>query len=543
MVFRMARPTGRNGTVNQVYRRRIPADVRRILEGLPDTYRREGWGADEITITLGTSDARLASAEFARISHEVERRIAALRAGVQALSLKQAVALAGVLYGSFAEAFEDDPGPVEAWHRVLALNRDDRRARAFDKVAGSTGMTARREFPGMENRFDRLVNIFLGSEALIVDEQSRELLINEFNRALDEAATKLLRNAEGDFRPDPNAERFPPWRNERPQPPTVKLSLADLFDRWAAHPEQANTAPRTKARYKGVFAAASRFLRHPDAASIKADDLQAYVEARMADGPGKLTPRAARDVHKAALSSVFAWADGKKLVAGNPAAGVRIKVTKEKRLRAKEASDQETRQLVAAALAVPRSAAAGGLEAAKRWCPLIALYTGCRIGEACQLRRQDVLMADDLPMIRITPEAGNVKSGEPRDVPIHPRLVELGFLEFVETAPGGAPLFFDRARRRNMKAATPQAELVAADLATWARSNGLGDPLLLRPLHALRHRFMSLARSAKIEDQYVVALTGHEPGNVNRRYGSYPASVLHREIRRLQPCDVEASPP
>ena len=62
MLFRMARPTGRNGTVNQLYRKRIPADVKKILNGLPDAYRLDGWGADEITITVGTSDARRASA-------------------------------------------------------------------------------------------------------------------------------------------------------------------------------------------------------------------------------------------------------------------------------------------------------------------------------------------------------------------------------------------------------------------------------------------------------------------------------------------------
>ena len=243
-------------------------------------------------------------------------------------------------------------------------------------------------------------------------------------------------------------------------------------------------------------------------------------------------------MHKAAVSSVFGWAKGKGIVPANPAEGIKIKVRKKQSLRPKEASDTEARDLSLAALAMPPQATAGTMDAAKRWCPLIALYTGCRIGEACQLRKVDVIEEGGLPMLRVTPEAGDVKDGEARRLPVHSRLVELGFLAFVKAAPDG-PLFYGARQQRKAKASTPQYELVAADLATWGRANGLGDPLLLKPLHALRHRFMTLARRAAVDEQYVVAITGHEPGNENRRYGEFPAAVLHREIEKLRPVDVE----
>ena len=113
MVFRMPRPTARPGTANRLYRRRIPEDVRRILDRLPDSYRPTGWGAGEITITLGTSDARKAAAEHARIADQVEQHMQGLRAGPRTLTRRQAVALAGVLYTGFTEA-----GMVEPQHDV-----------------------------------------------------------------------------------------------------------------------------------------------------------------------------------------------------------------------------------------------------------------------------------------------------------------------------------------------------------------------------------------------------------------------------------------
>ncbi|WP_291336806.1 hypothetical protein [Albidovulum sp.] len=43
-------------------------------------------------------------------------------------------------------------------------------------------------------------------------------------------------------------------------------------------------------------------------------------------------------------------------------------------------------------------------------------------------------------VIRITPDAGTVKAGDYRDVPLHRQIVELGFFDYVKAAAPG-PLF------------------------------------------------------------------------------------------------------
>lgn len=545
MVLRMARPVTRKGTANPSFRKRIPADVKRLLDGLPEPYRPKGWGKEEIVITLGTADRRRAAAEYARVFAEVEQRFADIRRGARMLTQKDIVALAGEAYRAFAGTLENNPGDPETWAAALEANEAARQGEL-----GAAGLMIGAEVnvkraAAMRDRFGTFTDGFLAHHGLILDAPTRARFMLELSKSLDDATRKLKRNAEGDYSPDKAAERFPAWEpNETAKADASgpKLTLAALFERWERHPEQAGQARRTVSRYKGVLAALAEFAKNPDACRVSFDDVSRYLEARMtAEGGARLTPRAARDVHKAAISSVFGWALGKKLVPLNPAEGIRIKVAKPKRLRPKEASDAEVWELTRAALATPPEAAAGTLDAAKRWCPLIALYTGCRIGEACQLRKSDFLDEGGLPMLRVTPEAGDVKDGEARRLPVHSRLVELGLVKFINAAPDG-PLFYGSRQRRKAKSGTPQYELVAADLATWGRANGLGDPLLLRPLHALRHRFMTLARRVAMEEQYVTAITGHEPGTENRRYGQFPADTLHREVEKLRPDMVEGRP-
>lgn len=549
-VVRMARPVQRKGTSNGQFRLAIPADVQGILAKLPTSYRPRGWGKAEITLTLGTADKRQMAAEHARIRSEVEARFATLRYGPRTLSQKDAVALAGEVYDGFAKGGEDDPGSSSTWRQVLAAN-DAARYGDFGlaplKIVGDAA--ARRE--SMNERFGGMADAVLAAKCLIVDEESRWKLIEAIARALDDAARKLEKNAEGDYSPDPAAQRFPKWQGDDSATAAQgniaglgggrkKLPLPALFEQWAQHPEQATQAAATVSRYRGVFTAAATFLRNPDARGVTTADIRSYIEGRMKDEASPLMPRTARDVHKAALSAVHNWAVGKGIVPSNPAADVAIKVRRERRVRDKDATDEEARTIADAAIAVAReTAVARTLAAALRWCPLLCLYTGCRIGEATQLRREDVSEIDGVWALRITPEAGTVKAGEARYAPVHPRLVELGFLAFVESAAAPGPLFFDPATRRRKDAVTPQGQLVASKVGQWARENGLGDPTLTKPLHALRHRFMTLARRAGIEEQYVEQVVGHSSGRMNRDYGGYPPGVLAREVGKLSAAMVE----
>lgn len=71
------------------------------------------------------------------------------------------------------------------------------------------------------------------------------------------------------------------------------------------------------------------------------------------------------------------------------------------------------------------------------WLPLIGYFTGARTNEIAQLDTIDIKVIDGHPCIDFCAddpksfEAKRIKSGEARHVPIHPKLIELGLLDYV----------------------------------------------------------------------------------------------------------------
>ena len=126
---------------------------------------------------------------------------------------------------------------------------------------------------------------------------------------------------------------------------------------------------------------------------------------------------------------MFTWAVRHKKAAHNPFAGCVVEVPRAKVTRetGRAFTEAEAVTILRAALTTPINPKQP-FTAAKRWVPWIAAYTGARAGELTQLRRQDVESRPGVGwVIRITPEAGTVKTGEVRVVPLHADLVKQGF--------------------------------------------------------------------------------------------------------------------
>lgn len=69
------------------------------------------------------------------------------------------------------------------------------------------------------------------------------------------------------------------------------------------------------------------------------------------------------------------------------------------------------------------------------WVPLIQLFTGARVNEVCQLECANFTTFEGIPTVSITDEGENqsVKAeASIRHIPLHPDLVNLGLLDFVE---------------------------------------------------------------------------------------------------------------
>src|SRR5262245_36993136 len=267
--------------------------------------------------------------------------------------------------------------------------------------------------------------------------------------------------------------------------PAALRTPSQLFEAWC---HERRPAGSTMRRWRGIFLALDAW---PTPILTKADAVAWKASLVTADR----SPRVVNEVWLVAARTVYGWADANEMVANNPFKGVSVAVSKRPgQRREKELREHEWRTILRATLAPQDPQAAPWTARLRRWGPWIMGYTGARGGEVTQLRAEDVIEVEGVgPCVAITPEAGTVKTGQARTVPLHEHLVAQGFVEVVKSV-GTGPLFYrppgESPRPSPRRGPNPRPPAVKAReaLAAWVRSLGVDDPGI-SPNHAWRHLF------------------------------------------------------
>jgi integrase len=511
MVLSMNRPWKHPKSGVYYYRKAIPDDLRKLYP--PGKNGKQPW---EEKRTLNTKSPAEARVLHAQVSADVEAKWASLRKGVVVLSQKQVVALAGEAYAELVARFRDEPHEASIWTAVL-------KAKASWRTAGK-----------LEQWIGPSVDELLGRKGLKVDAVSRSRLLVAYHDAVVQAVALLKRHAEGDYTPDPMANRFPTW--ERPEGADVPsasggISLRGLVADWWAEARAAHMKPSTHEGYRASVEKLIQFLGHDDATRVTKDDVVAFKDFRLKEiNPRKGKPISAKTVKDADLAGirrVLGWAVANKRLPSNPAVGVTVKLGKAPRLRSSGFTEDEASALLSHAWNYRPGREKPKTAAAKRWVFWLCAYTGARLGEVVQLRKQDVRREGKWWFIRITPEAGTVKTNEARDVPLHPHLVELGFPAFVSACPNGH-LFITP---HPTKGFAGPWQATKNRLSEFAREV-VKDPNVA-PTHGWRHRWKTLARAAGIDKELRDLLQGHAAGDVAAEYGDHLHETMGEAVARM----------
>lgn len=339
-----------------------------------------------------------------------------------------------------------------------------------------------------------------------------------------EALARVAERDEGDFTGEPS---HPTLKNVQPVVPDLPpASLKGLFEDYIATRKRLDRGTESERRWKPIFEDLRKFLKHDDANRLTKREVMAWRDHALKTR----SPKTVRDVWLAALRAVLNWAVREDRLPENVAEDVRQDVAKPKRTRERGFTEEEATAILRTCLSYKRSDRENPkTAAAKRWVPLLAAHSGARVTELTQLRKEDVMKRGSQDFIRITPDAGSVKTGQYRDVPLHRQLVELGFLDFVQSS-GSGPLFFDA---NTAKDTLSGARTVSGRLSEWLGSLGV-VPEGVAPNHGWRHRFKTLGRELGYSDRVVDAICGHAGRTAGDSYGDVTLEAKQRVIDALK---------
>jgi integrase len=551
MVLAMSRPHKHPKTGIFWLRKRVPAD---LVDRL---------GRKEVTRSLGTRDPAEAKPRYTQALAEIEAHWENLRRGERNLTEREAHALAAQIYENWLAAHRDYPSRQVLWRTDLyptlwtapllpereaqpgvpgerpIYNVFLRSMRKFCLKQADLGLETYGFSPTELNRF-----ILAKAVAAAVQRASRILEREEngiFEPGQAPASPAMHINENGAAEAEPLPVDRPALRSQTKRLPEPKphTSLSDLLQGWWQEAQATGLKPSTHKSYRQAVSALIDFLGHDDASRVRAEDVVRFKEHRLTTPSrrtGKvLSSNTVKSSDLAALKAVFGWAVENHKMTTNPASGVKIRVSKPPKLRSKGFTDAEAEAILRAAFEHKPGKENPKTAAAKRWVPWLCAFTGGRVGELAQLRKQDVTQREGHWVIRITPEAGTVKNNEAREVTLHPQLVALGFPAFVATSSEGH-LFLTPA---SGGVVLGPLQGLKNRLAEFARA--IVPDENVAPNHGWRHRFKTIGLEAGISPRILDAIQGQAPRSVAESYGEATLKTIAAAINKLPAFDFAES--
>lgn len=158
------------------------------------------------------------------------------------------------------------------------------------------------------------------------------------------------------------------------------------------------------------------------------------------------------------------------------------------------------------------------------WIPVICMYSGMRLDEACQLYRSDIVKHQDIWCFDVN-DSKDKKLKNPaseRLIPIHPKVIDLGFLEYVDRCRDNGRLWENLAWRK----LSGYSNSLGKWFQKFNRKHVTDDPR--KTFHSLRHSFADALKQQLVEKSIVAEIMGHSNDSMTfGRYGKrYQPKVL-----------------
>ena len=274
------------------------------------------------------------------------------------------------------------------------------------------------------------------------------------------------------------------------------------------------------------------------------------AERAKAEGRTDLINAANINTYLNKLGGVLNWAVKEEMLERNPAHGLRVPDPVARRDKRLPFSTGQLQAIFSAPLYTGcrddgHGYATPGPERprnARFWIPLLSMFGGLRLNEACQLDVADIRRIDGVDCFVITERSEgdhNDKrlktASSERVVPIHRTLIDLGFMDFVRQRKraGETKLFAEV----GMGTTGYRSTTFSAWFRRFVAKAGAESPKTC--FHSFRHGFRDALREARIDRDIALALGGWAAGNgsasVADTYGNgYQIATLKEAIDRVR---------
>ncbi|VXC07639.1 DUF6538 domain-containing protein [Brevundimonas sp. G8] len=475
-------------------RRRVPMDLIVVYDG-----------RKEIVRALGTNDFAEAKRSHARLWVELDEEFEARRATLAVdpdAHIKRKLAEIRPLLARNAN--RDEPSAEEIECQIEEAQFSLR------MCLEEEGEYERRELP----RQRLLALLSVPNHLLTPEEQALKDLISDARFDVEKAKSALAKRPEPVQSPVP--ARLPPARRTA----GIGASFDDLIAGWE---RDRSPQVRTVAAHKAV---AQWFVDRTGVSNVRlatADDVRTFRTRLIEEGQTAANIR----TKLSRLRTLFGYACEEGIIDTNPAANIRPPADKRPGKARLPWSADDLNILFSGPIHSAGSRPIRGRGEAAYWLPLLALFSGARLEELAQLRRGDIREepyevdeeTDGLAWcidINTGPDGNNhVKNaGAIRLIPLHPTLINLGFLKYAQSnSDPNALLFPDLKPNGEDRHGAKWGEWFS----TYRRSIGLNDSR--KVFHSLRHTFKDYCRGSKLEERVQRQLMGHAPIDVGDTYG------------------------
>ena len=566
------------GTV-WLYRRRVPADVQ---------HGPFFGGKEYYQTSLRTTDVQAAKRKAVIVALQFDAEVEAMRA----ISLVHQPLVSGrdyVLTTASIEVMQ-----AEWWEDEVDRDRRNRQAadaepegewaarlEALDDVAHYDLAQLNDPHKGREalSRLRREVRADISAFAVTRAKQRGILLGSSDHRRIEEALVvaqidvlKARHSAWCGIEVEPTSASVARGRNksERPQ---ANWTLRKLSE-WAV--QDGSRGLSWKGKVDQVVTLFEGFVGSPQASSeITKDDVIGFVDLmlecpdrcsmrfpgrsavdairlnRARDKPfGTLAPNTVRDTHFAVLRSLLGEAGRKGWLENVPTAGLKVPGARKKggtrtSFKPDELNDLFELPLFTGCrhLATPGVPGPILINDHRFWVPLIMLFSGARPSELGQLAVSDIKLDATTPYISILTEFDEKDpddrpfvvsfktSNARREIPIHPKLLELGFAEYVRSVPQGAHVRLFP----NWPLSADPRKLFSG--ASWIRRfNDTYIPSITsrhpKPtFYSLRHTFKGAMAANRVDRAVQNQVLGHANVGMDAHYyDGVSLEVLHEQL-------------